>query len=149
MEVAVKLAQREEMFDVTTRTVYHIDHSGTDEVLITVAPYLTGELLQQALNLANWIKDHFERVRALAALTPYLSGEAKIYALKEGLAAAAQINNPNVSYRVSALAALAPHLTGELLQQGLEVAAQSDRAYWRVDGLIVLAPYLRGKSLEE
>ncbi|MFL7810151.1 MAG: hypothetical protein AB8I80_16050, partial [Anaerolineae bacterium] len=99
---------------------------------------------QRRLSKTLSIEDDYRRARALAALAPQLSGEARIEALERGLDATLAIG-PEM-YRAQVLLALAPQLTGEALARGLEAALAIGNEGDRAQALAALAPRLTGEA---
>ena len=96
--------------------------------------------------MARAIKDEGDRVRALAALAPQLSGEAKTAVLDEALAAARAMHEWG---RARALAALAPQLSGTQLGEAFAAARAIKDEDNRAQALEALAPQLSGTQPEE
>ncbi len=81
-----------------------------------LAPHLSGDRLDQALDAALAITEESVRARALGALAPHLSGDRLDQALDAALAI------PDESSRADALGTLAPHLAGDRLARALTAA---------------------------
>lgn len=86
--------------------------------LISIAPYLAADQLQEALIVAQEIEDPSCRAQALSAIAPYFSDfQKRLQVLQQALTVARRIKEP--SYRARTLSAIAPHLTIDQLQEAL------------------------------
>src|SRR6266487_1479455 len=115
--------------------------------LISLAPYLSPGLLQEALKTVLAFEGFTEAVGGLNALAPYLFPGLLQEALKTVLAF------EGFTEAVGGLNALAPYLSPGLLQEALKTVRTIEDIERRTAGLIALAPYLperaRHKVLQE
>lgn len=105
-----------------------------------LAPYLSAELLTEALQMLKSIDDDRDRARTLAQLAPHLTPELNVAAYNT-----AQELGPSEA-RVAALAAIAPYLSAaaraRALADALAAALAIERRYERATALVDLAPHL-------
>jgi len=84
--------------------------------LANLAPYLSTEQFQHALQDTLALSDKKERILNLAALAPYLTDDIRPSILTHALEDALSIDKTDKA-QAKALGILAPYLTGELLQR--------------------------------
>lgn len=105
-----------------------------------LAPYLSPELLMEALQAVKGITDDFDRAVTLTRLAPHLPADLAVAAF--GIAQ----ELPPAEARASALAAIAPYLSptarAQALADALAAALSIERRYERVVALADLAPQL-------
>lgn len=105
-----------------------------------LAPYLSPDLMTEALHAAKGIGDDFERARTLGRLAPHLSGDLHvlIYSIARDV--------PTPAARVAALSAIAPYLPArtslQALANAMAAAFSIQERYKRVEALVDLAPKL-------
>jgi len=123
------------------------------QMLIAIAPYLTGTLLEKALQTALAIDYGGLRVEVLSILSSFLSGDLRTRALEQALQDALRDDAPEL-LRAVWLTDLVPYLIGEQRTRALEQALQAiqkiyiDIDTFRVNPLAALAPHLGGTLLE-
>jgi len=104
------------------------DRAGT---LADLAPYLSTEQFQHALQDTLALSNQKERILSLAALVPYLTDDMRPSILTHALEDSLSIDKTDKA-RAEALGILAPYLTGELLQRAqkasLDILPDWDRA---------------------
>lgn len=100
------------------------DHA---EALADLAPYLSTEQFQHALQATLALSNKWERILSLAALAPYLTDDMRSSILTHALEDALSIDRADKA-RAEALGILAPYLTGELLQRAQK--ASLDLSDW-------------------
>jgi hypothetical protein len=127
-----------------------------DEVKMRLAILGTGILsvtdrttvCKSALEAALAIHPADARAEALAALAPYLEGQARAYALARGMEAA--LTTYREEDRPEALAALAPHLEGQAranaVARGLEASLTISDEWKRVRVRVALVSLLDGQA---
>ena len=116
-----------------------------------LAPYLSAELLTEALQMLKSIDDDRDRARTLAQLAPHLTPELNVAAYNT-----AQELAPSEA-RAVALSAIAPYLSAaaraRALADALAAALAIERRYERATALVDLAPHLpdtlRARALTE
>lgn len=116
-----------------------------------LAPYLSAELLTEALQMLKSIDDGRDRARTLAQLAPHLTPELNVAAYNT-----AQELAPSEA-RAAALSAIAPYLSAaaraRALADALAAALAIERRYERATALVDLAPHLpdtlRARALTE
>ena len=118
-------------------------------VIVELAPYLEGPLLEEALAAARSIGDDGLRAKAMAALAPRLAASGRP---GEALALVRAIDERHL--RAGALAALVPRLAGRpeqdrILREALSAVLEIPDASIRLTALGELAPHLGGPLLEE
>ncbi len=105
-----------------------------------LAPYLSPELLTEAVQAIKGIADDYDRAATLSRLAPHLPDELQVAAFN----IAQEIDPPEA--RVTALAAIAPYLSAQArataLGDALASALSIERRYERVVALVDLAPQL-------
>jgi hypothetical protein len=111
------------------------------KVLSAVAPYLTNELLHDALVLSESIRDPELRFRALAALAPHLTSEF----LHDALVMSESIRDPES--RFHALIALARHLTNELQRQCVAALVDTVPKLRRAEALVGVVEFAATASM--
>jgi len=117
------------------------------DALATLAPYLTGELLQQGLALANTIANDLSRAEALAALASQLTGATREAVLHEVITGV--LASEDWEFQARALVALAPQLAAEDCEVMLRVTLEINDGCCRADALTALAPRLAGGLLQK
>ncbi|NUM78343.1 hypothetical protein HUU40_28610, partial [candidate division KSB1 bacterium] len=117
------------------------------QVLVAVAPLLTGESLHEGLNAARTIKDTRLHLRALAALVSRLTNGERNQVVREVLERVWAIEND--WDRVPVFEAVAPFLVDENLHEGLKVALAIEDERARIQVLAALAPSLPRKQVYE
>jgi hypothetical protein len=111
------------------------------ELLTALAPHLAGKLAQQALSLAQGIRDPEQHAEILLALVAKLvEGPARQKALTEALDMVEKLQNP--TKRAEVLLALAPHLAGKLAQQALSLTQGIRDPEQHAEILLAVAPHL-------
>ncbi len=116
-----------------------------------LAPYLSTELLTEALQALKSIEDDRDRARTLAQLAPHLPPGLSVAAYNT----AQELQTSEA--RAAALAAIAPYLSAaaraKALADALAAALAIEHRYERVTALVDLAPHLpdalRARALEE
>jgi hypothetical protein len=153
LDEAIKLAKNKEskhtQAQALAKLAPHLPESGLQEILeitlplenandrinilTAVAPYLTGPLLSQAMEIANVIEDDFSQSEVLSNLSFHLFN---LDQHEQALAAARAIKDE--LFRADALAQAATHLDGQLksdvLIEGLEVARGIESGFYRRRG---------------
>lgn len=116
---------------------------GDERTLAALRPFLSSELLHQALNAALAIEDWQVHARGLIALAPALTETM----VQEALPAVVRNLEKWASW--GELGRLAPHLSPESVREVL--AATLELGDWkaRVDAMVALAPYLSRGQLRE
>lgn len=116
-----------------------------------LAPYLSAELLTEALQMLKSINDDRDRARTLAQLAPHLTPELNVAAYNT----AQELRTSEA--RAAALSAIAPYLSSaaraRALADALAAALAIERRYERATALVDLAPHLpdtlRARALNE
>jgi hypothetical protein len=103
-----------------------------------LGPNESTQAQEAGLAAALAIEDERQRARALEALAPRLTGEARTQALTRGLEAAQGITDERA--QAEALAAPAPQLSGEALEQGLAAALDIESEQVRAAALLAFLP---------
>lgn len=105
-----------------------------------LAPYLSAELLTEALQMLKSIHDDRDRARTLAQLAPHLTPDLNVAAYNT-----AQELGPSEA-RAAALSAIAPYLSAaaraRALADALAAALAIEERYERATALVDLAPHL-------
>lgn len=117
------------------------------EAISALAPFLSGDLLSQALQAAWEIENGAHRTEALSALAPLLSGDLQQAALSQALNATGQ--NKDEVARADLLSALAPLLSDDLLFQALDTTWKIKDGVHRARTLGALAPFLPDDLLSQ
>ncbi len=104
--------------------------------------------VERAFGIARLVADAERRAAIYTSLLKShgLSGEQRLAAEMEGLAAAQAISDE--WYRARTLAALAPQLSNELLGEGLTMAQAISEDSFRAEALAALAPQLSAEARE-
>jgi hypothetical protein len=125
-----------EAFDTALELEYHKEVRS--EILASLAPYLTAELLQEWFKVTLKIYD-FSHAKPLALIAPHLSDQQLQLALN------AVVNIHDKKLRAKALAVLMPYLSEQQLQQTLDAVLKIDWQQVRAEALQALVPYLAGE----
>lgn len=123
---------------------HHLAHALMKFVQLTSGE-VRAEVLNETLEALLAIEDHSSRIRALESLTPHLSEQELLLALKavQGIA--------QKDIRTNALVVLAPHLIGEMrtkvLREALKNSLEIESGHFRSSMLVSLAPHLSNLEL--
>src|SRR6266487_1020230 len=109
-----------------------------------LAPYLSKELLREALELAEAIRNEECRVEVLAELASRL---IELGYPQEALEIAGKIEDEE--NRAEVLVGFAPHVPEELQREVLKAIKESESEYWLAEALSRLACYLAEPLLQE
>lgn len=132
--------------------IFSIQHEDARaRAFAALAPYLSPELLTEALEAAKSIADDHDRAATLSRLAPHLTPELNVAAM----AVAHELQTSEA--RATALLAIAPYLStaarAQVLAEALASALAIDPWYDRVVALTDLAPHLpddlRRRALRE
>jgi hypothetical protein len=116
------------------------------ELLIKLVPYLSEDLLSEALVVATDIKAGLWRVETLAGMSPFLREPLREEVLAGALTAARKIRRQK--RRARALTCLAQYLSEELLAAAVQDALAIENEQSRVEAIHGLAPYMPLRLLE-
>jgi hypothetical protein len=114
--------------------------------LATIAPHLSQDQLQQALVIAQDIKDPYWKAEAAGLLVSYAPDHQQASILLQALADQ-QIDDTDD--RAMSLATLAIYLPEVRQREALATLRQIKDHFWRSEALVVLAPHLPDALIEE